>query len=159
MKRLKMVNLLNSDVDYSQSFSNFQAQYMLDSKTNKLVQIEDKDCQELIQSSADCALDKILEKFGYEGLFINLPKAIDTDDVLDGGQNIDVLQEMGESIDIANNWRDKLGLSYDLTTEQVFEFMNNNKEKLKAFINQKIEANKIEGGIANEEKKTDEESK
>lgn len=49
---------------YAQSFKKIVPVYELDEKTNTLVVVGSKDLQELINSSRDCGLDVILEKYG-----------------------------------------------------------------------------------------------
>lgn len=47
-----------------QSFTKVVPAYDLDEKTNSLVVVSTKDLQALVQSSADCAIDKVFEKYG-----------------------------------------------------------------------------------------------
>lgn len=48
----------------SQTFKRVVPVYELDEKTNELVVVGTKDLQELVQSSRDCGLDVVLEKYG-----------------------------------------------------------------------------------------------
>lgn len=48
----------------AQTFERVVKVYELDDKTNSLVVVGTKDLQELVQSSRDCGLDIILEKYG-----------------------------------------------------------------------------------------------
>lgn len=48
----------------TQSFKKVVPVYDLDERTNSLVVVGTKDLQELVQSSRDCGLDVVLEKFG-----------------------------------------------------------------------------------------------
>lgn len=47
-----------------QTFDGHANDYELDPRTGSLVVVGVQDLQELVQSSADCALDKVLEKYG-----------------------------------------------------------------------------------------------
>ena len=51
------------DCDSSQTFDYVRPEYKLDSSKDILVKTGDIDVYELIQSNADCALDKVLDKF------------------------------------------------------------------------------------------------
>ena len=51
------------DSDSAQTFDYIRPEYKLDSSKGVLVKVGDINVYELIQSNADCALDKILDKF------------------------------------------------------------------------------------------------
>ena len=51
------------DSDSAQTFDYVRPEYKLDSSKGVLVKVGDINVYELIQSNADCALDKILDKF------------------------------------------------------------------------------------------------
>lgn len=51
------------DSDSAQTFDYIRPEYKLDSSKDVLVKVGDINVYELIQSNADCALDKILDKF------------------------------------------------------------------------------------------------
>lgn len=51
------------DSDSAQTFNYIRPEYKLDSSKDVLVKVGDINVYELIQSNADCALDKILDKF------------------------------------------------------------------------------------------------
>lgn len=122
----------NSPVS-GQTFSRIVPEYQYDEKTKSLVVVGTKDLQEIIQSSADCALNKILDKFGC------LPpemqaQVTDTDEV-----NIvdltDDLEDMSNAINSFEEMRERYGFPVTMSYNQMFDEIN----KIKSDFDKKVE--------------------
>lgn len=109
----------------AQSFSRTKPMYELDTRTNSLVKQENElDIQELINSRLDSCLQKALERL--------MPDETEKDgliaDFTDTRDDMDVL---AEALDVAETWRDKLGLPEDMPTAAIFGEMTKYEQSLK----------------------------
>lgn len=101
-----------------QVFHNVVPEYAYDENKQELYQIGVKDLQAIIQSSADCALDKVLERFGCLPPELQ-PVATQSDDV-----NIvdlrDDLSAMNDFIDDMEDIRSRYNFGSDLSYKDMF---------------------------------------
>lgn len=101
-----------------QSFRMVVEELAYDENTGELYVCGMKDLQALIQSSVDCALDKVLDKFGA------LPPEMQPLPVQSNDVNIvdlrDDLQAASEMFDDFENIRTKYGFSDDLSYNEMF---------------------------------------
>lgn len=84
-----------------QSFDRVVPVYELDSKTNELVVVGKRDLQELVQSSRDCGIDVILEKYGVLPT-PDLSKTTFTDEVFDASdvrEDLEILSDFENELD------------------------------------------------------------
>lgn len=126
-------------------------------ETGELVDID-----ELIESNRDTCLANVLAKFTEveQGL-----TKIDNENVSRYSGMQDDLIELGELMERGEELRDKYKLDDKLTTKQVFDYVTKQSQELNAKI--KLEQEKMKavkavienGGIKNEEKKNEQESK
>lgn len=112
------------------TFDSKVQRYRLDVLNKKLVKDHLEDTSELVQSSADCALKRVLERFGV------LP-----DDYLNGGRVVirdedgnvvDDMVELGKSFEKAETYRDKLGLDVDASLADIYQQVQKVADTLKA---------------------------
>lgn len=112
----------------SQSFSKLLPVYRLNEVTNELEKTTDViDVSELVESCRDSALNSMLERY--------LPKIID--ETADYTQVKDDLDFLSQTFDVAESYREKLGLSDKLSVQEVFAHMDKYAKELKAKINNK----------------------
>lgn len=116
-----------------QKFSNLKPVYRLNKATN-ILELTDEviDVTEIANSCKDMCMQSVLERF------------FPTDTIQDVEQKaVDLMQEdldsMQETIFIANTYREKFGLSDDLSISQVFDFVKSKSEQLKEDIKKKGE--------------------
>lgn len=124
--------------DSGQTFSTTKPEYALDKNANELIEVGTIDIDALIQSCADCALDKILEKFG--GLPpVEMPAATPSDAV----NIMDVKDEFAELdgfFDYAQSLREQYGLPDTMPIKDIFTTL----EAKKAALSEQISAFEIE---------------
>lgn len=115
-----------------QEFSDFEPEYQLNELGDELVVVGEKNIKEFIQSNAECALDRLLDKFGFND------KMLDNYNVIDSGQVVEVSHEddlllIGETIEDFQYVTNKLGLPVTASLDEVLKaynlLINNNKVK------------------------------
>lgn len=136
-----------------QTFSNFETQYKYNKNTKMLEELPNKrDIQAEIDSYKNCALDYILEKF--------LPAGGQIQEVTTRlNKYEDDLFEMSKLSQLAEDYKDRFGLSEDLSIEDVFAEVSKQSDLLKTQIDEynkvKTELDTKFGGKDNEESKTE----
>lgn len=124
---------------FAQSFKSVVPTYQLDEKTHKLVETGFRDIQKEIDSYADCALNKMLDKFlNVEDKISEQFNVVDTDEVVETANNFD-LADLGEALEVAEIYREKYGLPLSSTPHEIFAYI---KQKEKD-VNSKIENLKL----------------
>lgn len=132
-------------------FESVVDEYSYDKNTGRLVVVGTKDLQELVQSSADCALNKVLDKLGIDALTLQqLPtdKVTDVDDIIDMSHqyqdDLDYLREQStEILEI----RKRYNIPVTMSETEMFEFISAQKVKLDA----SIEENKKQSEVKKSE--------
>lgn len=121
-----------------QEFSKTITDYILDPVTNELeVSPIPKDVDAEIQSFKDVSLESALEKF--------LPDDVKTSDQIADYANMSAdLSVLADAIDLAEDYREQYNLSDDMTTEQIFKFVQQQSDDLKQSI--LSQTNKKQGG-------------
>lgn len=98
------------------SFKSLVPQYRLNKVTNLLEESEPLDIVKLVQSSVETALSNVLER-----LMPETPKETLYADYTQTADDLDIL---AEALDVAESYREKLGLSDELSAEEVFGKMS-----------------------------------
>lgn len=121
---------------FSQSFKSVVPTYALDEKNHILVETGFKDLVKEINSYADCALDKMLDKFLESSFeFQNQYEIHDDGSVRDLTFNND-LASLGDVYEQVDLLKEKYGLDVNMSINDVYKFI----EMKKAQIKQKIES-------------------
>lgn len=109
----------------SQEFTPYRDDYLLNSSTNELEKLPiPKNVQEKIDSYVECALERALERF--------LPSNVtDVDDVADYTQKVEDLSILGEAMEVAEGYRDELGLPDNYSIAQIYEAVDARAKELK----------------------------
>lgn len=141
---------------FSQTFSYIEPEYKLNVKENKLEKIGNKDLSAMLNSNLDCALDKIIAKYGF------LPTQSPVN-LIDGVGNVenfdDDLQELQEICDVAEDYREKFGLAEDVSIEKIYQLVaqasNCLKSKLQGSVSRetKVEVPSVKSEVENGETK------
>lgn len=126
MIKYKTAEAVQAELAKGQEFSETIKDYILDPVTNELEESPvPKNVQAEIQSYIDVALDRALEKF--------LPQvATEVDDVEDNYTAVaQDLASMGDAFDLAEEYREKLGLGADVSVADIFAKVAERAETLK----------------------------
>lgn len=117
----------------TQEFSETVPDYVLNERTNVLERSPiDKDIQAYIQSYCDCALDKLLEKFLPQDVVLNEKQDTLHQMQIDIGAAADVF-------DLAEDYREKYNLDDSWNISQIFEYVQQQADKLNADISAVLE--------------------
>lgn len=146
-------------VPTGQKFRRVVPVYELDEKTNTLVVVGKQDIQELVQSSRDCGLDIILEKYGvlpdmlikdgrigYEAAVKGTGYQYDLSDVR---EDLEVLSDFfNEMADI----RQRYGVSPDVSPEALSNILKEKKAKLDKDLSEHLNLGKSNQEVSHENK-------
>lgn len=122
----------------TQSFEKLVPLYRLNKVTNELEKTDEfVDIQEQIESYKEMALQSMLERF--------IPKLVD--DTADYTAVKGDLDFLTESLEIAEEYREKFGLSDTVTTQEIFSHMKKYSDELKVALD-----NAKNGGVKGEKK-------
>lgn len=113
----------------AQTFEHTKPEYALDKNTGELIQVGTIDIDALIQSSVDCALDRILDKFGCLPENMKAPASTPSDSV----NIIDTRDEFAELdgfFDDVSALRDRYGLDQSMSIQDVFKTLDDRKNNL-----------------------------
>lgn len=133
-----------------QSFKSRVPVYELDSKTNTLVVVGEKDLQEFIQSSADCALSKILEKYGTVPPVVLPQGSAESSEVFDASDIRDDFEVMCDFADVLADIRERYAMP-NATPEQLLDHINMLNDKNNLHIAElKLRERSSEGDKSNE---------
>lgn len=111
---------------FRQKFSPYVQQYEYDESKDCLVELKTmKNQQEFIQSSENCALDKILERFGYSNVSLNSVlnnhrEGPSNCDFYDKSQDFNDLVDVGEYMEKAEDLKRQFNLPIDTPAERVY---------------------------------------
>ncbi|UPW41912.1 hypothetical protein [Dipodfec virus RodF1_74] len=105
-----------------QTFTRYVKQYRLNKVTDELEEIEPLDIVQLIQSSLDTCLSASLSRL--------MPEQPEDSAVVMLDTVRDDLDDLAQSLDIAEEWREKLNLGDDLSVSDVFAKMQEYSETL-----------------------------
>lgn len=141
-----MSNYNKKVVDFVE-FSNIAPNYVYDKNTDTLSIQGDRDLQQEINDGLDCALEKVIQKFGM------LPP-IENFSFIDGVGNVatylDNKDQFSDTLDYLNDIRDKYNLPLDISDKALNDFITEQIGLLKG----KIEST-LKGGAKNETQKTE----
>lgn len=115
-------------------------------KENQLVVSGQYDSQALVQSFENCALSKIFDKFIDDNevrrvLGIEQVAEFTDDEPLDAESFKRDLVDLGEVMDMAECFRERYGLSPDMSYGQVFEFVQKNAKKSLEEVEKRVKSN------------------
>lgn len=110
-------------VPEAQTFNPLLKQYRLNKRTNQLEELDDPlDIQQLIDSKVETALDRTLARLSPQQ---PLDGAV-TDCTEDYQDDLDLI---ADAMDVAEDYREKLGLADDVPVDQVFQKMSTYAEE------------------------------
>lgn len=135
-------------MDYTQSFegTNIKPEYHYNKTNGTLEEVGKIDLQALIESHLGSCFEKVLERM--------LPKETEqTIAVAEYNRMRDELNEMSSVYEMANEYREKYGLSADMSNQDVFKHVESKASALRDFIN-----TTFNGGKNNETKKDEQKS-
>lgn len=123
---------------YSQSFTPYVDDYMYNPVTGDIEKLPtQKNVDDYIQSHIETCLERALEKF--------LPKQVQEDDsVADYTQSVEDLATMGDAIELAEYYRDLMGLPDNYSIGQIYGEVDKRSKLLKEKLNSKEEPVKAE---------------
>lgn len=116
----------------AQTFTNERVEYTLNKHTNELEEKPIKtDLAELIQSSVETAFERVLQRL--------IPDTDEVPDTIesDYDQSIDDLNDLAVAIDVAEEYREKLGLPLEMSVSEIFGKVNEYSESLKQKLSDK----------------------
>lgn len=106
-----------------QAFTNKRKEYALNEHTNQVEETGETDLQELVNSSKEVALDRLLNRF--------LPQVVEeAEDVYMSMQ--DDLAAYGELLERAEEYREELSLPLEMSIADIFAAVSAESSKLKA---------------------------
>lgn len=130
--KFRKSDYLEKDPHYNDSlypvFSPYEKEWKWDEKCQQLVDVGLVNTQELVQSFENCALSKIFDKFVTDN-DVRLALGIETipeftdDEPVDASSFKADLVNVGEVMDLAEDFRERYGLSYDMPYGKVFEYV------------------------------------
>lgn len=112
-----------------QTFSKTKPEYALDKNTGELIQVGTIDIDAYIQSSIDCALDRILDKFGClpENMKVPESTASDSINIIDTRDEFAELDAFFGDVDFL---RERYELDSSTSIQDVFKILNDRKDNL-----------------------------
>lgn len=117
----------NYKPDTKQVFTNQRTDYKLNPVTNELEALDEKiDVQKEINSVKPSTIDDMLDAF-----LPQFPEAYKTAQA-ECRELVDDLYELGHALDIAEEYREKFGLSDDMTANQIFDYIGQRHNDLSA---------------------------
>lgn len=139
-----------------QIFNSVVPEYELDEKTNTLVTIGTKDLQELIQSSADCALKKILDKFGCypEGFIPQQPVVSEESDKVNVVQIKEDLDYYNDILDFQEELRERYKFDDGMSLSDMMTALDGMKKSVDGQIQSELQK-QSKGGKNDEKEKND----
>lgn len=129
----------------SQSFSEEKDCYILNSQTNELELLPTKkNIQELITSSMESCLERALEKF--------LPKEVIEDKLYnDYTQKVDDLSAIGEAIEVAEEYRERFGLSDNMSLSDIYSYVDKQAQSLKSKLDELNKSKEVSDNVEKKE--------
>ena len=126
-------------------FSEYEDELEYDEENDTLVVVGRINCQERIQSSADCALNKILDKYLPEQIVQSLkdknPIGVDNEHVFERAPAPD-LADLGAEYERLEELKEKYNLDPALDYDKVLPELRKRKVNLDNFIHEAEEASK-----------------
>lgn len=150
----KMITYKTAEVQQSkpakgQEFSETIKDYILDPVTNELQESPvPKNVQAVIQSHIDVALDRALERF--------LPNVqSEVDDVEQNYTEVSQdLASIADAFDLAEDYREKLGLGADVSVDEIFKKVAERADMLKQTLLSKTPKKEEKQNVESEKKET-----
>lgn len=143
--KYKTLKTNESDRKKATEFTPYKDKYILDPSTGEIEKLPTpENIQDKIDSFLECALERALERFA--------PKNVaEVDDVAEGySRCVDDLAGLASAMEIAEEYRDQLGLSEGLSMAQIYEKVDERAKQLKLQLDS---FQKSKEGSENESKK------
>lgn len=139
---LKGYHDLSSGKVVSQTFSDTKPDYVLNPVTNELERKPiDKNIQEYIQSFLESSLERALEKF----LPQNVTESENT--YADYTKSVEDLSLIGESMDIAEEYREKFNLPDNYSMADIYSFVDKQAQGLKSKLAEFNKSKEVEKNV------------
>lgn len=129
-------NYLEKVKPVGQTFSTTKPEYKLDEKTNTLKQVGEIDLQALVQSSVECELSRVLDKYGVypQGM---LPKCEDSSETYIN-EVADDLLSLSDMLSEMEDIRERYGLSADMSYAEIGDWLADERAKNDKAIQSKL---------------------
>lgn len=121
----------------SQTFKSVVPVYQLDEKSNSLVVVDTKDLQALIQSSRDCGLDIVLEKYGVLPPQMLPDVKAKSDTPFDATDVRDDFEYLSDYFSDVEELRKRYNMP-DASPDELFKFISSLKSKVDSDIQSKL---------------------
>lgn len=119
----------------SQDFtgSNLKKDYVLDERSGELLEKPEKiDLQQVINSCVESSFERVLEKY--------LPDCVqENTEPIDYTNTMSDLENLSQVLDIAEEYRDKYGLSDDMSVTDIYSYISNLASDLQKGIKKAVE--------------------
>lgn len=137
-------DLTDDDMSVSQVFDEYADDYKYVELTGEIVKSPERiNIQERIDSYRSTALDVLLDKYlGNDDSLIGDPGYVDHD----YGRLYNDLVDLGQCIEIANDYRDRYGLADGMSVVDVYKFVQGKLDTLNTEITAKRSGNFVKGG-------------
>lgn len=129
-----------------QSFDKLVPKFTLNKSTNLLEQTGIVDLQELVQSSCECALDKILEKYGALPPVDLPPVSGSTEVPFDATDMRDDLLVLGDFLSEVEAIRARYNLPQDMSVPDVFSKLKSMKSDVDVKITSALKSQSVNNG-------------
>ncbi|QXN75022.1 hypothetical protein [Microvirus mar7] len=132
----------------AQTFSPYRDKFILNPDNNELEKLPTpENLQEIIDSYLECALERALEKF--------LPKnVVESEEVADDyTAHVADLASFADAMDVAEEYRERLGLPDSYSMAQIYEAVDKEAKQLKLKLDSLTQKKKVQEDSENEDKK------
>lgn len=135
----------------SQSFKRVVPVYELNDKTNSLVVVDTKDLQEIVQSSRDCGIDVIFEKYGVLPTSPLPDVSKKSEEVFDASDIRDDFEYLSDVMSEFDSLRERYNMP-NASPQELVKHISKLKSDLDVNIQSKLseEALKSNGGVKDE---------
>lgn len=131
-------------------FSPYEKEWKWDEKQQQLVDVGLVNTQELVQSFENCALSKIFDKFVTDN-DVRLALGIETIPEFTDDEPVDAssfkldLASVGNVMDLAEDFRERYGLSYDMPYGKVFDYVQKHAQSNLEEIEKRVKSFRTSG--------------
>lgn len=142
-------DLTDDDMSVSQVFDEYADDYKYVEATGEIVKSPERvNIQAKIDSYRSTALDVLLNKYlGNDDSVSGDPGYVDHD----YGRLYNDLADLGQCIEIANDYRDRYGLDDGMSVVDVYKFVQGKLDTLNSEIAAKQSGNVVKGGVDHDE--------
>lgn len=147
-----LTELTDDDLAVSQVFDEYADDYKYIEATGEIVKSPERvNIQDKIDSYRSTALDVLLDKYlGNDDGFTGDPGYVDHD----YGRLYNDLADLGQCIEIANDYRDRYGLDDGMSVADVYKFVQGKLDDLNTEIATKQSGKVAKGGVEHDASET-----